>query len=260
MYSEYQTFVNTITNKELQNFKTNTKYNSILEHVSKVQGTKYIQIIENMIKEIFIEITFENINEYLILNDKFGNPNKYLFKIFNNDIFCSPTSLRYICHSFIILKYFKTSNLKKIVEIGCGYGGLFLAINHFSNILNIKIQDYYIIDLPEICNLIELYLNYHSDTINIKYHIHKSYNYGKDIKDNELFLISNYCFTEISDEYRDSYISNLFSKIKNGFIIWQTIFNLQLNKVSILKKDIISIEEEYPQTATNLHKNYYVYF
>jgi len=194
------------------------------------------------------------------LNDKYGNPKKETFMYNDIKIICSPTSLRYILHSLIILKYIKYTNLKKIVEVGCGYGGLFLAINYFSKLLNIEIEKYYFIDLPEICDLIKSYLELHNNNITIKYSAHSSYNYGIDIDDNELFFISNYCFTEIDEIHRTNYIKNLFPKLANGFIIWQTIFHLPIKNVNIIGKNIARIDEEYPQTATISNKNYYVYF
>ena len=261
MYNSYQKEVNDlILSDNILNFKTNKEYNGILEHVSFEQGNEYIYLIQKTISEDFSEITFDNINEYLLLNDSYGSPVKKNFIYNNTPIVCSPTSLRYILHALLILKYLKHTDLKKIVEVGCGYGGLFLAIDHFSKILNIQIHNYYFIDLPEITKLIEKYLLIHKQKININYSIHSSCNYGEDIDDNNLFFISNYCFTEIDAEHRIKYIDSLFPKIKNGFIIWQTIFNVPIQSVNIIGKDITKIIEEYPQTATINNKNYYVYF
>jgi len=261
MYDSYEVFINNMLSTSHDfNFKNNKLYNSVLEHVTYDQGNEYIHLIEKFIVEEFPEILFENINNYLLLNDKYGYPLKYTFMCMNKEINCSPTSLRYILHSLLILKHVKSSNLEKIVEVGCGYGGLFLAINYFSRILNIKINKYYFIDLPYICKLIQKYLLLNEADVIIDYSIHSAYNYGTDINDNDLFFISNYCFTEIDEVHRNNYINNLFPKTKNGFIIWQTIFNLPINNVNIIGKEIQKKVEEYPQTATITHKNYYVYF
>jgi len=258
MYDEYQNFVSNVLD-DLSNFKNDIKYTTILEHVSEVQGNEYIYYIENLLKTTFTQINFDNINNYLLINDKYGNPKKYTYTIFGNTVLCSPSSLRYVYHSLIILNYVKDKNSKKIVEVGCGYGGLFLAINHFSKILEIPIEKYYFIDLPVICQLLKAYLEKHSD-ININYYLKSAYSYGEDIDDDELFLISNYCFTEINKEYRDNYILKLFPKVNNGFIIWQTVFGLSINNINIIGKEISKIVEETPQTATILNKNYFVYF
>ena len=258
MYNEYKNYVKDVINN-LTDFKNNIKYNDILEHVSEEQGSEYVNYIEIFLKETFTQISFDNINDYLLLNDKYGNPKKYSYTIFDNTILCSPSSLRYIYHSLIILKYIKYTNSKKIVEVGCGYGGLFLAINHFSKILDILIDKYYLIDLPIICHVIKSYLEQYSD-INISYILKSAYSYGEDIDDNELFFISNYCFTEINKQHRDSYILKLFPKLNNGFIIWQTVFGLPIQNINIIGKHIKKVVEETPQTASVTNKNYFVYF
>ena len=82
--------------------------------------------------------------------------------------------------------------------------------------------------------------------INITYSFHSTNSYGNDIDDNNLFLISNYCFTEIGFEHLNNYINYLFPKLTNGFIIWQTVFNLPISNVNMIRKNIINIIEEYP--------------
>jgi hypothetical protein len=258
MYSGYTEFIKNINidNITYSNFKNNPKYNGILEHVSFELGNEYLNFIE---KE-FSEITTEQIIEYLRINDKFGNPKMFEFNIKNEQkVMCSPTSIRYIYHALLILKYYKKSNLTQIIELGCGYGGLFLAVCYFSKILNVNIDKYYFVDLPEVCNLIQCYLLINNSNININYVIHHSNTFGKNIPNENLFFISNYCFTEIDEEYRKEYIENLIPKCKNGFIVWQTCSGYDIN-LSYRLFDKLLIEEERPQTAINLPKNYFVYF
>jgi len=264
MYNSYLNFVSNITKNTISNsnFKSNKNYNGILEHVSNEQGKQYIKLINETITTLFPEISFENIKDFIIINDKYGIPQKEHFTFPDKTtVICSPTSLRYVYHSLIILNYYKLSNnTKNIVEVGCGYGGLFLGLCYFSKILDIRIDHYYFIDLPEICILIDNYISLHKDIINISYSTHSAFNYGSEIEEKNLFLISNYCFTEIEKEYRDKYITNLLPKVTNGFIIWQTVFNLPITQTNILNKKIYKIEEEKPQTATIQNKNYFVYF
>jgi len=259
MYNNYLNFITSIIENNISNikFKSNPEYNGILEHVSIEQGVEYLSLIENE----FEYISHENINNFVKINDKYGFPNTYNFKYKNNEtINASPTSLRYIYHSLLILEHFKKTNLLSMVEIGCGYGGLFLAICYFSKLLNIQIDNYYIIDFTEVCALINNYLTLNNEFVNIKFVLHSCNEYGKNIGENDLFLISNYCFTEISDENRSNYINEIFNKVKNGFILWQTVFGLEIDKLHIIKKDIVNIVEEKPQTASIMHKNYFIYF
>jgi hypothetical protein len=263
MYSDYLNFVNTITDATIINssFKSNHNYMGILEHVSKSQGNDYCKLVNELTKSLFPELTTEHINGFIAINDKFGNPEKHNLQLSNTTINCSPSSLRYIYHSLLVLDYYrKIEQPTCMVEVGCGYGGLFLAINYFANILNIQINHYYFIDLPEICSLIKNYLSLHRGKINISYSVHSAYNYGREIDTKDLFLISNYCFTEIEKEHRDQYIELLFPKTSSGFIIWQTIAGLPITDTYILNKKIVKVTEERPQTANQIFKNYFVYY
>ena len=144
----------------------------------------------------------------------------------------------------------------KFADVGCGYGGLFLAIVYFSKHLNISIDKYYLIDLPEANNLIEYYLNFHKDFINFDYEIHNSENFGSTIPNGNLFLISNYCYTEISDEYREKYNNSIMNRVDNGFIIWQSnAYDIQnISKTNISPKEIIKEKPSFN------FSNYFVYF
>jgi hypothetical protein len=148
----------------------------------------------------------------------------------------------------LILGYFKKTELNEIVEIGSGYGGLFLAIDYFSKILKIEIKKYNLIDLPIACELINYYLNKHNTSI--PFQTHNSTTYGNNIDSENLFLISNYCFSEISNFNKENYCKILLPKTKNGFLTWTEDF-ISLDQVNILNKDIKIIENERPSTGGN---------
>jgi hypothetical protein len=151
-------------------------------------------------------------------------------------------------------------------EVGCGYGGLFLAINFFSKILDISVKQYHIVDLPEVCNLIVMYLNANKKYIHIDVCLHDNSTYGKDISDDNLFFISNYCYTEIETQHNTAYSKVLLPKTKNGFILWQNGGNGGSYPVEkrddILGKQTIQFCEERPQTDAGhgIYKNYFVYY
>ena len=75
--------------------------------------------------------------------------------------------------------------------------------------------------------------------------------FGKNIDKNNMFLISNYCFSEVSSEYQKEYITHLFPKVVHGFMAWNCIelYNFGFN---------IRVEEERPNTGGKYNK--YVYF
>lgn len=255
--SQYDNYCSFLKTNDFDHFKNNDTYFAILEHVSKEIGEQYLYLIDSE-----FEISYENIVEFCMLNDHFGNPKKETFFSQKNKkyIVCSPTTLRYIYHALTILTYYKETSLNEMVEIGCGYGGLFFAINYFSKLLEITVNKYHLVDLPDVCKLINFYLTKNSEHIHIPFETYESTNYGKNINSDLLFLISNYCFTEIDDEYKMNYCEHLFPKIKHGFIIWQTCA-YSLDYIHILKKDIKKIQTEKPQTCTDGEKlNSFVYF
>jgi len=129
----------------------------------------------------------------------------------------------------------------------------------FSKILDISIRQYSFIDFPEVCSLIDAYVSC-VDIERIPYSLHSCYQYGADISCTELFLISNYCFTEIEEVHREKYISELFNKVTHGFIIWQTVFRVSISTVDSIQKPNVKIEPERPQTAPRDLPNFFVFF
>lgn len=245
MYAEYNSYVqNCLRTKNLNTFKREKSYTYMLEHVSHSQGEKYLECI---FKNTNIKIP--DIIEFSNINDSVGNPNKSTY----NNIECSPSNLRYIYHAHLILSHFKKvgSDLPiSIVEIGGGYGGLYLAISYFNKYYNVPITGYSIVDLPDIGRFQELYLSNFNQNIPIKFY--SSMNYGAELKNTpNLFLISNYCFSEIGNNNQKMYIDTLFANIRHGFIAWNFIpvYNFGFK---------MEIEDEVPMTGT--HFNKYVRF
>ena len=259
-YDNYTKYITNLLKQDLNDtsFKSAQEYNEVLENVSKALGTEYLKRIETE----FPEITFDNMKEFINLNNKCGQTQKSIFTTSNMKIlYCSPSALRYIYHSLKIIHHIKNTNSKKVVEIGGGYGGLYLAINIFAPKLNVIIDKYYIIDLPVVTELIKRYIALHIDVLSIPLEIYNNNNYFDFIKDRNLFLISNYCFTAINNNERLNYINKLFPMVSNGFITWQTCFGVDIHSSkSIFKSKILDIKEETPQTAQEYAKNYYVTF
>jgi hypothetical protein len=199
---------------DLSNFKCNENYKWVLEHVDKDTGASYIKYINKL-----SNISFNEIQGYCLMNDIIGNPDKsdYYF------ITTSPTNMRYILHSHIILTYLKSLNLPSIdiVEVGGGYGGLCLAINYFCEKYNIQINSYTIIDLPAVSTLQKKYISLVNPKLSINYL--DSTTFGSTLETNNMFLISNYCFSEIADDLQKQYIQHLFPKVSHGFMAWNII-------------------------------------
>jgi hypothetical protein len=241
-YSPYANFVERICQtNDLSNFKSNLNYTYMLEHVTTSQGSQYIDCIKQN-----TSISSEEIIYFCNKNDSIGNPTRgnYDFGV------ASPTSLRYIYHAHLILTYLQSLNLPSIdiVELGGGYGGLCLAIYNFSEKYSIKINSYTIIDLPSISKLQSIYITLQNPDLNVSFM--DATTFGSNIQTSNLFFVSNYCFSEISHEFQQEYIKNLFPKVTHGFITWNHIPVYDFGFTC-------KVEDERPLT---LNLNKYVYF
>ena len=263
MYKNYISYLSNNSNSDISklNFKSTRAYFGIVETVSSDIGKKYFDLILQEIYTTTIEV--QDLIDYCNLNDSIGKPN---LTDYGYNLKCSPTSLRYFYHALLILKHIKTTECNNIVEIGGGYGGLCLAINFLLKFFNINIVNYHIIDLSQPINLIQKYLYHNKNNIYTNNIYHDSLSFGSNITDNNLFMISNYCYTEIDKEFNDYYNKVLLPKINNGFIVWQNGGNGGIYPIDqakdILNKNILKICEEKPQTDSGegIHKNYFVYF
>lgn len=232
-------------------FKSHKYYTEILENLGTYYGKLYMSEIKNKFNTLF------NKNKKFLLkltveNDKYGKPKKKSFEGFGK---CSPTDLRYILQSFIILTFMEKQKLNNIniIEIGGGYGGLAFFIIKIAELFNITIKSYTIFDLQDVSKLQKAYLQALNLNNITTMNFYQLDNY-KDLKHNS-FLISNYAFSEISMELQKEYTEKILNPyVSYGFLIWNyiPIYNFIENK-------IISSELEYPDTSNN-NTNYYVTF
>jgi hypothetical protein len=265
-YQEHQDFIATILDKDMKDvqFKNKIEYTKVLENLPRDKGAQYLQQIE----QEFPQVTFEDIRTFININDMYGGSVKTIYTMNNVKLlYCSPTTLRYIYHALHILKYYQETNSKHIVELGQGYGGLFLAINVFSKKFpDLQLESYTMIDLPNSNQLTTKYLQQHQDHITFSWKTQDKDEISWDtIPDDKTtdptFFISNYCFTAIPQEERQRYADMVIQKCAHGFLTWQTCFGADVNQADqILKQSTIRTAEETPQTAHPSIKNYYVYF
>jgi hypothetical protein len=246
IYLNYQNAIkeNLLLNENDWGFKSNPNFSYMLEHVSYEQGNEYLDILNKKYNKIMNE-NIDLIKEICIQNDKYGKTIKNDFGI----VVCSPSNLRYTLQSLLILEFAQKNNLKNInfIEIGGGYGGLSLFIHKLAKLFEIKINSYTIFDLEEPCLLQKKYLSLHRINI-LTANIFDNF----DLQSNS-FLISNYAFSEISDEFQKMYIQKVIEPYcSHGFLAWNNI-----DIYNFVKGKNIVTEREYPLTG---NKNYYVYF
>jgi hypothetical protein len=234
------------TNPADYNFKSDSDYTWVLEHSSVDQGNNYLKEIKQKYGFLY-KIHKQLLIELCKMNDMYGKTVKHHFHDFTE---CSPSNLRYIFHSLLILDYAAENNLNGIdfIEIGGGYGGLCFFLYKMASLFNITINSYSIFDLPQALQLQERYLNaLHIGNIN-----YCNLNNPKNLKTNS-FLISNYAFSEITHELQELYIQRVINPYTTyGFLAWNVI-----DLYDFVKNSKIEKEREYPLTGGN---NYYVRF
>jgi len=241
-YSAYCSYIKQVCDtNDLSNFKANPTYQAILEHVSPEIGTQYLDAINE-----FTPFTLEDIKGFCTLNDSLGSPVTSDY----TDVVTSPSNLRYIFHSHLILSHLQSLGLPQIdiVEVGGGYGGLCLALHHFAEKYSLTIRSYTIIDLPEPSRLQKHYLWKINPYLNVEFV--EASTFGAGISKKDMFLISNYCFSEISDKLQKEYRTTLFPKVSHGFMTWNWI---PLYDFGFTVKE----ETEFPKTGPY---NKYLYF
>lgn len=237
-YERIVKFQNLMMDFELS-FKSNKIYQEILEHTDKFGAQRYLEQIKKEFstlysnnKQFFIELC--------IKNDKYGKPEKVLI---NDFYICSPSNLRYIYHTLLILTNIKNNNLKdvNIIEIGGGYGGLCFFIHNISKLFGVNIKSYTIFDIKEVTVLQKRYLKLLDLDVNT-YHIRDNWTLTENS-----YLISNYAFSEIPIELQKEYTEKILNKyVSAGLLIWNfiPIYNFIDGKK-------IRIEDERPSDSTN---------
>lgn len=139
-------------------------------------------------------------------NDSVGNPGTAFYPGYGS--FC-PTTLRYALVAGHLQRHFGSLEGKKIVEIGGGYGGLCRILHALY-----PIQEYIIVDVPAVAELARKYLAAFSIT-SVKF-------ITPDQLTAEIpsdLLISNYAFSERSEESKINYITKLLNHSKSGYMI-----------------------------------------
>jgi hypothetical protein len=241
-YRNYSDFVEKIVaTGDLSQFKRHPAYTYILEHVSTEQGQQYLDIIRRQFNVSDVDISW-----FCSKNDSLGSPTMSRY----GNLIASPTSLRYILHALLILQQCKAcgQNTPSIVEVGAGYGGLALAVDHFSPRFGITVASYTMVDLKNPNALQAAYISRH--TVRFPVTFVNSEKYGQEITGTDNFLVSAYCFSEIHLDHQKKYLKTLFPKCSHGFIVWNHIPIYYIGKT-------IRTEIEYPLTG---HLNHYVYF
>lgn len=180
-------------------FKRDPRYTAILEHVSPEHGQRYFNgIMQYELDEELIEAFKEN--------DKLGGANVLDYGEPFGQV--SPSTLRYVQNTLDIAHFVGEGEIRKIVEIGGGYGGLCKTINCLCDF-----DEYHIYDIEPASKLQEKYLS--NFDVSEKVSFHSSIEPIEDID----LVISNYSYSELNIDLQDAYYENVIRNAKRVYMI-----------------------------------------
>ena len=184
-------------------FRSAAEYSEILDHVSSSLGRRYLRCIER-------DPQLLEAARRVCASDTIGGPTKYLYSGFGE---ASPTTLRYFKVAGDLSRKFGTLSGLNIVEIGVGYGGQARVLSEL-----FEIETYALVDLPEVLNLSERFLETTGDANRIRF-----------ISPQELgpvnadLVISNYAFSELRREVQEKYLDLIVLDAPRGYMTYNRI-------------------------------------
>tara|TARA_B100000287_G_C20674086_1_gene794544 strand:+ start:849 stop:1820 length:972 start_codon:yes stop_codon:yes gene_type:complete len=215
--SQYRSCLSKLVNdqKSIEDFKSG-KYpeiHAIYEHAPIEESESGLDFVIDRVPHLLEDI------DNLIINDKFGSPHPSSFYNWNyegRNYSITNSTVRYIWNLAYLGMLFEDLDGMDIVEVGPGYGGLFLTLNSYWN----NIKSYTFVDVPEASALQKKYIEStgidFGDT-KINYvsadNVESIYNNKYDL------FISNWSFSEMMTETQDIYLNNIMPNCKRGMCI-----------------------------------------
>jgi len=232
-----------VTNdSKFKNFKQDSRYKIILEHISKEESDLFISEMKDS-----QTLTEEQLKEFRE-NDLYGNPELHEYDFFGK---MSPSTIRYIKNALDIFNFVGNKKIKDIVEIGGGYGGLCKTMS-----VLFDYDNYVLIDLPEVNALSKKYTDQFSK-LNGKVS-QLSFNELDKIENIDL-VISNYAFSECSYSAQMKYYDDVVANSEYFYMVYNNITPGNMDSTKFLElasgKFHIDVEEEIRFN----HKNYIYY-
>ena len=186
------------------NFKQDPRYLPILEHVTYAESIKFIGEMGD-----YKGVLTEDLLYHIKYNDSLGNATLFDYDFFGK---ISPSTLRYVKNSLDIVNHFDCDDIKNIVEIGGGYGGLCKILHDFMDI-----ESYTIVDIMEPLMLSKKYL------MECGLYVNTITPNGITSLSNIDLVISNYAFSELSVPLQQDYIDNIILKTKKLYMTYNNI-------------------------------------
>ena len=196
--------------EKFKNFKKDNGYRTILEGAPKLFFDYYIESIKSHENS---KTFFDNLEKFRV-NDTIGNPDTYVDPEAGE---FSPSTLKFAFNAIDILEFIKShgkeTDVKNIVEIGGGYGGLCLVLSGF-----IEWDQYTLVDLPETCLLVDKYMSYFPEIKDKVKTIPCNRINDEDLGEIDLAIAIN-SLSECNLETQLNYFDKIVSKSKFSYIV-----------------------------------------
>lgn len=215
-YKTHENFNNEcdIKTLDLNNFKSKGKMLTIVQNCPYGDGLKHLKYITDNYPLIINEDNLNRWRKY----DKVGSQgnHKLIYGI-------SPKVFSYIKEILLFYTYFlKPKNIEKldnILVIGGGYGMEIVLLYDILNLVNVKVNKIYGVDMKNVSELQNYFFKY----LNME-NICKSYDDTLEL-DKIDCIYSNCCLAEVPPEINFKYYNNYFLKTENAYIVWTHLFS-----------------------------------
>ena len=186
--------------KKLGKFRRAYSYRTILEHVDFQLGHEYLSRLTPATIAFYL-------NDSALKNlSKVGSPRVYYYLQLG---WISPTVIRYLYVNQRILDLFSSKGVKKVGEIGIGFGGQFAITSK-----SMRLTEYSMYDLPVVLSLSEKTLG-NANLLNGSF---KQQSIEPVIPNSFDLVISNYAFSELPADVQRDYILKIFKNTSCGYL------------------------------------------
>lgn len=226
-------------------WKQNATLKVVLEHVPFEKGIGFLTRILAEHKLLPNEIV-----ELSKRNDSIGGGVVQKFDGLPAPV--TPSSLRYIFHACEVLSSAKAKGQTsiRIVEVGCGYGGLALVLSMLAPRFGIQIQKYVLYDLPGPQALQKKFLE--TTRMPVSFEFPSCSDFGASVTGSGWWLVSAYSIGEFDEGTASKYLRTLIPRTQfggGGFLIWNT--HSVSPVVFQAAEERVCVEPEVPQTSVN---------
>lgn len=186
--------------KKFGKFRTAYSYRMILEHVDFKLGYEYLSRLTPSSIEYYV-------NNLKLLNlSKVGSPRVYFYSQLG---WISPTIIRYLYVNQRIQDLFSSKGVKRVGEIGIGFGGQFAIISK-----SLRLTEYLMYDLPVVLALAQKTLH-EAKLLSGSF---KPQTIDPVIQDSFDLIISNYAFSELPASIQQDYIAKIVKNTRCGYL------------------------------------------